>query len=67
MTEKFLNKQLHKLEKDLNEGFADFEEPSDINLATTSATYNEMGFRKEYKKAVKKQSNNKKGVSTRKK
>ncbi|MFW6028967.1 MAG: hypothetical protein ACOCRO_01795 [Halanaerobiales bacterium] len=67
MTEKFLNKQLNKLEKDLDEGFDDFEEPSDISLTATDAyTYSETGFRKGFrkggKKALEKQKNNKPGI-----
>lgn len=63
MTSKFLDKQLNKLEKELEEGFADFEEPSDISLTASDAyTYNETGFRKGFKKAtknaLKKQKNN---------
>lgn len=71
MTEKrkkdFIEKQIKQLDKEIDEGFADFEEPSDISLTATDAyTYNETGFRKGYKKGVKKaakqQQNNKPGV-----
>lgn len=66
-TQKFINKHTRKLEKEIDEGFADFEEPSDISLTATDAyTYGEMGFRKGYKKAtkktLKKQKNNKRST-----
>jgi len=66
-TKKFIEKQTKILNKEIDEGFADFEEPSDISLTASDAwTYSETGFRKGFKKGskkvVKKQKNNKPGV-----
>lgn len=55
MKDKFLNKQLYKINKDLEEASHDtFNEPSDISLTASDAyTYYHPGFRKGFKKASK--------------
>lgn len=51
----FIEKQVKKLEKELEEGFADFEEPSDSSFTPTNmALYNKEKVRKNLKSKSKK-------------